>query len=381
MSGVFASAPEAWRNARNVLAVRLDNMGDVLMTTPALAAIKGDAPRHITLLASKAGAALRNHLPAVDDVLVYDAPWVKGPLRSGAADRRFLGKLAAGHFDAAVIFTVCSQSALPAALLCRMAGIPLRLAYARENPYGLLTDWVRETDNIETGMRHEVARQLDLVGTVGFETPDRSLAFKCNTIDVQGAQRKLDEAGGNHRAPYVVFHPGSTASSRRYPPERFARAAQIIAEQSGARIIFTGGTDDRDAAATAQSATQRASVSLAGALTIGELAALIRDAQLLVCNNSGPAHIAAAVQTPVVVLYALTNPQHTPWQVPAAVLNHDVPCRHCMKSVCPQEHHACLLGVEPEAVASEALALMRGRGNVVRMPRTTERQMTHDFVG
>jgi ADP-heptose:LPS heptosyltransferase len=82
---------------------------------------------------------------------------------------------------------------------------------------------------------------------------------------------------------------------------------------------------------------------------------------VLICNNSGPAHIAAALDTPVVVLYALTNPQHTPWQVASRVLNHDVPCRNCLRSVCPQGHHACLLRVEPEAVAHAALELFDAR--------------------
>ncbi|HEX7636960.1 MAG TPA: glycosyltransferase family 9 protein, partial [Burkholderiaceae bacterium] len=89
-----------------------------------------------------------------------------------------------------------------------------------------------------------------------------------------------------------------------------------------------------------------------------ELGALVARARLVLTNNSGPAHLAAALGTPVVDLYALTNPQHTPWQVPARVLSHDVPCRHCLRSRCPQGHHACLLGVPPQAAADAALALL-----------------------
>jgi ADP-heptose:LPS heptosyltransferase len=100
-------------------------------------------------------------------------------------------------------------------------------------------------------------------------------------------------------------------------------------------------------------------LSMAGELTLGELAALVAGAQVTVCNNSGPSHISAALGTPVVVLYALTNPQHTPWKVKARVLNHDVPCRNCLKSSCPQLHHDCLLKVEPEDVAVAALELLQ----------------------
>jgi ADP-heptose:LPS heptosyltransferase len=96
-------------------------------------------------------------------------------------------------------------------------------------------------------------------------------------------------------------------------------------------------------------------------LSLGELAALIGDAAVVVCNNSAPAHLAAAMGTPTVVLYALTNPQHTPWRVRTRVLNHDVACRNCLKSVCPEGHHGCLLGVEPHEVADAAVALLGGR--------------------
>src|SRR5690606_30945940 len=127
------TAAAAWKEARRILVVRLDNLGDVLMTTPALGAIRRSAPDvRLTLLGSRAGAAMRQHLPVIDDVIVYDAPWVKGApssAREAQTDRRMIDRLAGEHFDAAIIFTVCTQSALPAAMLCRLAGIPLRLAH------------------------------------------------------------------------------------------------------------------------------------------------------------------------------------------------------------------------------------------------------------
>jgi ADP-heptose:LPS heptosyltransferase len=88
------------------------------------------------------------------------------------------------------------------------------------------------------------------------------------------------------------------------------------------------------------------------------MVALIADAALLISNNSGPVHMAAALGTPVVVLYALTNPQHTPWQVRQRVLYHDVPCKYCYRSVCPQGHHACLSAVTPGEVIAAAEALL-----------------------
>ena len=99
---------------------------------------------------------------------------------------------------------------------------------------------------------------------------------------------------------------------------------------------------------------------------LGELAALLSLAPVLITNNTGPAHVAAATGTPVVDLYALTNPQHTPWAVPSRVLFHDVPCKYCYKSVCPTGHHDCLRRVPPEAVAQAARELLgreQGRGD------------------
>ncbi|HDR9006694.1 TPA: glycosyl transferase, partial [Burkholderia vietnamiensis] len=170
----------AWDRARRILCVRLDSLGDVLMTTPALRALKdGGRGRQLTLLTSRSGAALAGHLPMVDDVWTYDAPWVKHPEARGdpVADLDMVDRLLAGRFDAAVIFTVYSQSPLPAAMMCWLAGIPLRLAHCRENPYELLTDRVPETEP-ESHVRHEVARQLALVRSVGATTSDWRMAFE-----------------------------------------------------------------------------------------------------------------------------------------------------------------------------------------------------------
>lgn len=381
MSSVFSQIPSdaarempgarlaAWHSAANILVVRLDNLGDVLMSTPAIQAIKQSSPQaRITLLGSRSGTALAKHVPAIDDVIAYDAPWVKGQSHGDLSDRRLIAALRRGHYDAAVIFTVCTQSALPAALMCRLAGIPLRLGHSRENPYDLLTDWVPDHDQCEDGMRHEVARQLDLVRSVGFHTASERLVFRYAATDVLNMRRKFVAAGGDLNRPYVVIHPGATAASRRYPAERFGIAAENICRDSGCQAVFSGGHDELALVARAQAQMQQPSLSLAGQLTLGELAALIAGAQVTVCNNSGPAHIAAALSTPVVVLYALTNPQHTPWRVKSHVLSHDVPCRNCLKSRCPELHHDCLMKIAPDDVAEAALDLIDAPPAVWRDP-------------
>jgi len=361
-----ASDTARWRAARRLLAVRLDNLGDLLMTTPALLAMKHDAPGvHLALLTSPAGAALAPCLPWVDETIVDEVPWMKNGADAGMADgelgrreARLVERLAHGRFDAAVIFTVCTQSPLPAALVCRMAGIPLRLAHCRENPYGLLSHWVADHERVQDGMRHEVERQLALVRTVGWTIDDARLRLQTTAEHGARAGHRLHDAGADPARPYFVVHPGASAASRRYPAERFGAAADTIARQSGCMAVFTGDTGEAALIGEARAAMRQPSVSLAGQLGVGELAALIGGARLLLANNTGPAHIAAAMGTPVVALYALTNPQHTPWRVPSRVLNHDVPCRNCLKSVCPQGHHDCLRKVEPTAVAAASLGLL-----------------------
>ena len=363
MTPTNADAAARWAGVREVLAIRLDNLGDVLMTTPALAAVRESLPgARVTLLASPSGAALAPHLDAVDDVIAWRAPWVKQPPGSGSSaapgqdEADLIQTLAARRFDAAIVFTTCTQSALPAALTCRLAGIPLRLAHCRENPYDLLTDWVPDPDTIGDGMRHEVARQLALVATVGCRTRDERLRFALDAQAGTDLHTELRRAGIDPDARYVVVHPGATAPSRRYPAERFGSAADRIARRSGRTIVFSGGADELALIEQAQRAMTLPSHSVGGRLDLRRLGALIAGADLLVANNSGPVHLAAALGTPVVDLYALTNPQHTPWRVAARVLNHDVPCRHCLKSVCPQGHHDCLRRVEPGAVAAAATA-------------------------
>jgi ADP-heptose:LPS heptosyltransferase len=320
----------------------------------------------VALLAAPSSGMLQPHLPMVDEFIGFHAPWVKagaaaldaGGQARGAAERELLQRLQDTRFDAAVIFTVCTQSPLPAALLCRMAGIPLVLAHARERAYGLLSDAITDRDEMGPGLRHEVRRQLDLVGRVGLRTADERLRFKLREEDHVAAHRLLQLAGVDAARPYVLVHPGASAASRRYPAPAFGAAASLM-QAEGCRVVFCAGPGEAGLLQEAREAMGGTACLLPAPDQLGTLAGLIAGARVLVANNSGPVHLAAALGTPVVDLYALTNPQHKPWGVPARVLNHDVPCRNCLQSVCSEGHHDCLRRVEPRQVADAALALMR----------------------
>ncbi|MBW7924512.1 MAG: glycosyltransferase family 9 protein [Burkholderiaceae bacterium] len=357
---------EAWREAERVLCVRLDNMGDVLMTTPAIRAIRAAKPsRHVTLLGSSSGVRVAAHVPEIDATVGYEAPWVKNARthESGTdVDRALVDVLAAHRFDAAVIFTAYSQSPIAPALICRMAGIPLRLAHCRENPYLLLTDWLPETEPAQQ-LRHEVDRQLDLVAGFAPRPADLRLSFRVMQADRTMLATKLREAGVDPAAARIVVHPGASAPSRRWPAAHFAQALRELAQRQHRCIVLSGDAGECALVdgIVAQADRPARAHDLSGRLSLGELGALLEGADLLIANNTGPVHVAAALGTPVVDLYALTNPQHGPWRVPARVLNRDVPCRNCYKSVCPNGTQACLAGVEPREAVDAALALLSAR--------------------
>jgi lipopolysaccharide heptosyltransferase II len=362
----------SWEAAQNVLCVRLDALGDVLMTTPAIRALKESAAdRQITLLTSPSGAAVAPLVPEVNQFLVYEAPWMKStaPRANSEADWQMAALLRARQFDAAVIFTVFSQNPMPAAMLCYLADIPLRLAHCRENNYQLLTDWVRETEPEDT-IRHEVRRQLDLVAAVDCSTADERLSLRVCAKAHRHVAEILEELGFQRHRPWVVIHPGSTAASRRYSPDSYASVARDLVER-GQQVVFTGDEHEKPLVDYLRRQMHAPSISLAGRLVLAELAAVIQQAPLLIANNTGPVHIAAAVGTPVVDLYALTNPQHTPWQVPHRVLSHDVDCKYCYRSVCPQGHHRCLDLVAPESVVQASLELLNESLPRVDVPAAT----------
>ncbi len=349
-----------WEAARRLLVVRLDGMGDLLMTGPAIRALKvATDGRDVTALVSPAAAATARLLPGVDDVIVYRAPWMKEVNADAATDHALIEQLRARCFDAAVIFTVFSQSPLPAALLCHLAGIPRRAAHCRENPYALLTTWVMEKEP-EHGIRHEVERQLGLVVELGASPADDKLAISLpESARVWGARHRAEGR------PTIILHPGASAPSRRYPEESYATVLRLLEQELQAACILTGTEGERELLLRIRQAAGSDAALVCGA-SLAELAGLQQAVDVVVTNNTGPAHLAAAVGTPVVVLYALTNPQHAPWAAPSRVLSADVPCRNCFKSVCASGDHRCLRDVSPRQVVDAATELLLDASSLAR---------------
>jgi len=345
---------QPWSGVRRRLAIRLDALGDVLMTGPALRALRARAPEeHLALLVSSTGAPAARLLPEVDEVIVYDPPWMPSPLpaRDPSADLAMIDELRGRRFDGAAIFTVHSQSPLPAAMLAHLAGIPRRLAHAADNPYGLLTDWVPDPER-DGPVRHEVRRQLDLLAAVSVPADEDHLSLRVPADSVVAMRERLERLGLEPGEGFVVVHPGASAASRRYPPERFGAVVRAIVKDLGLRVIVTGSAAEAPLVMAVRRAAGVPVVRLAGRLSFADFSALLALTPLVVTNNTAAAHVAAAVATPVVVVYAMTNVQHTPWRVPSRVVVAEVPCRGCRRSVCPLGHHACLTSIEPGDVVA-----------------------------
>jgi lipopolysaccharide heptosyltransferase II len=345
---------------RRILVVRLDNIGDVVMLTPALRALRSAYPAaRIALLCSQAGGRVAPLLPWIDDVIVHRAIWqeTSGQAFDAHAEVSFIRSLAARRFDAAFIFTSFSQSPFPPAYACHLAGIPRRFGESKEFGGNVLTLAAPPLpDHV-----HQVDRNVHLLRAAGVPLAGTHLELHVPPADVRRARTLLLAHGIDAAAPYVVVAPGASCDARRYPAERYAAVAHLLARQSSFPVVVVGADADVPAAELILDVLPPgAGVSLAGRTSIPELAAVIRDAALVVTNNSGPLHLADAFRRPVVVLYAGTEyeEQWRPRFAPSVLLRRPTDCSPCFAFICPYDKQC--LDIEPAAVVEAALSLLGG---------------------
>lgn len=359
---------ERWNSARNVLLIRLDNLGDVLLTTPAFHAVREALPdARLTLLASSVGAQVGALDPDIDAVILYKAPWMDpwGTLpQDSQREQQFIAQIKEHHFDGAIIFTSYHQSSLPAAYLCYLADIPLRAAASIDGPGSLLTTRHKHPAHL----MHEVEHNLDLVAALGMTTHDDEMVLNVpDSALVRVSEMLVAHDAQREKRPLIVVHPGCSMPARTYPREMYIEVVRLLSEQLDAFVVVTGAADEQELVASVLEgvpvAHQHAFLGQAGTLSFPELCALIQLADLTITNNTGPMHIAAALKTPVVALFALTNPpeQWGPWHVPHRQLYHDVSCRICYQRVCPYQHE-CLRLVSPAMVVTAATELLTEAG-------------------
>jgi ADP-heptose:LPS heptosyltransferase len=348
------SAGNPWLVARNMLVVRLDNAGDVVMLGPALRAIKTTNPEcQITLLASPAGARAAPLLPWVDSVLVWRTLWQDlGHLPfEPTRENELIQLIAERSFDAAMIFTSFSQTPHVAAYVCYLAGIPLRAGESKEFGGSTLSTALRGTPDAT----HQVDRNLHLIRALGFTEIDLALEIAIPDASREAVTRRLREVGITPDQPLVLLHPGASAAARRYPAARFGQVAELL-QARGWPLIVTGSERERDLLEIV--AGDGGAIPILTDLSIEEFAALVARASAVACGNTLPLHLADATGTPVVALYSGTDliSQWRPRFAPSRVLQRATDCAPCYRFTCPIGLPC--LDVDPEEVvaAIEALA-------------------------
>jgi ADP-heptose:LPS heptosyltransferase len=336
----------------HVLVVRLDSAGDVLLAGPAVRAVAAGA-RRVTLLCGPRGRAAAELLTGVDELVEYRAPWIDpepDPVDPEGA-LALVERIRALAIDEAVVLTSFHQSPLPTALLLRLAGVPAVAATSVDYPGSLLNVRHRISDDV-----HEVERSLSLVGELGYELPpgeDDRLAVERPAVFPPpfGAE------------PYVVVHPGASVPARTWPVERHVELVGALAAR-GRNVAVTGSPDEVAVTGLVSAEGGGRVADLGGRTSLAELAEVLAGAQTVVVANTGPAHLAAAVRTPVVSLFApvVTAVRWRPWRVPHVLLgDQTAECAGSRARVCPVPGHPCLASVSVADVvaAVDVLAPLR----------------------
>jgi ADP-heptose:LPS heptosyltransferase len=339
--------PPDWTAMRRVLVVRADNLGDVVLASPAIRALRRAAPRAaIDVLASPVGATVAALVPGVSDVVTVSASWQQAGMPARPAEelaveeRQLVTRLRDRAYDAMVVFTSFSQSPWVAAHVGMLAGIPVRAVHSAEFGGAVATHWV--TPPPPGG--HQVDRCLHLLAALG--------------VPAAGVELELDVPPLAHALPHpvAVLAPGGSCPSKRYPARRFAAVAGLLAAE-GFTVLVTGSPREAPLVAEVVAGAAHPGVTPLGDVDVPQLAATIAAADLVVCNNSGCLHLADAAGTPVVCTYAGTEArtEMPPRTAPSRLLGRDVPCSPCRQFQCPY-HQECL-DVTPEEVAAAVLEL------------------------
>lgn len=355
-----------------ILLIRLRLIGDVVFTTPAVAALKHRFPdAAITYLVEPPAEPVVRHNPHLSSVVVVERP--RG-LERAWYDARLAWTLRRQRFDVVIDFHGGPRSSF----LARATGAPRRIGYAipgRTWAYTERLPWTRSL----VPPRHSVRNQWDLLAPLGIvqpadgeppvEMPDDQVAAR--SVDV-----RLTSAGVGAGTPLIVMHVSAGNPFRRWPQEHFADVAAVLAREDPARrIIISSGPSDRAAADhTAAAAAERAGpaakqIVRCGDFDLSELRALAGRAALYIGGDSGPMHIAATTSVPMVALFGPTLPERSmPWRQPSRAIAVDsgpLPCRPCHQRHCVPGDFRCLTALSPERVLDAARELL-ARENELR---------------
>jgi lipopolysaccharide heptosyltransferase II len=341
----------------------------VVFTTPAIGALRRRFPAaELTYLVEAPAEPVVRHHPGLNEIIVVERP--RG-LKRIRYDLQLARRLHAKRFDVVIDMHGGPRSGF----LTWATGAPQRIGYAlpgRQWSYTTRIPWSRSL----VPPRHSVLNQWDLLTPLGIEAPDRAVAPVVMPVDADADARvttRLATAGVDTAAPIVVLHVSAGNPFRRWPTDSFAEvAAQLAIDDPARRIVITSGPSEAEAAETvamqarALAGSAAASIVRTGEFDLSELRALVGRAALYIGGDSGPLHIAATTNTPVVALFGPTLPERSmPWRDPGvgsiAVDAGSLPCRPCHQRHCVPGDFRCLTGISPTMVLDAARTLLPNR--------------------
>lgn len=324
--------------------IRTDRMGDVLLNVPAIRALKQRFNAYIVALVAPELKELMESFPEIDRVLPFDEEnWQKGiPARF-----QLLRRIRKERFDLAVILNPARRFHV---LTC-LAGIPMRLGYNRKWGF-LLTHKIEDKKSL--GLKHEVEYNLDLVRHIGADTEDKGISIKADREDARFVEELLAKSGIKNEDLLIAVHPHSTNPAKCWPRKNFVLVMDELSRRFAVKVVLIGGKEETNAAIEMLSLTACRPVNLSGLLSLKQLSAFFRRCVLLISNDSGPVHIAAASDASAVVIFGRNIPgvgpkRWGPWGKGHIILHEDPGCNPCLDRNCPYGFK-CLTSISSEDV-------------------------------
>lgn len=325
---------------RRILLIKPSSLGDIVHAMPTLAALRERFPQaEVTWLVKRQWAPLVEVIDGVDQICAVEQGLMG-----------WLGRvpdLRAAGFD----LVVDLQGLFRSGVMAWLTGCGRRVGFAngREGSPWFYTQRVA----VPVAPMHAVDRYLLVAEALGAARPKvPRFDFLDRPEDGQAAEAILSAAGLARSSPWIAMNVSARWETKRWPPQQFAEAADRLADAPGIPIVFMGGPGERPETHAVMARMRTKAIDLTGQTPVGLLPGLLRRAALLLTNDSGPMHIAAAVGTPVVALFGPTDPVKTgPYGLGHVVLSHAVECRPCFRRECSRAVTLeCLTGVTPEQV-------------------------------
>ena len=332
---------------QRILLIKPSSFGDIVQSLPVLAALKRSWPEaEIDWAIKPEWAQLIEDHPLLQRIVLFPRGWSDALRRAKS--------LRARRYD----LVIDLQGLLRSGLCAMLTGCPARAGFAdsREGSFWCYTQRVQ----VSAGRVHAVDRYLDLVRQLGVATgPPVTFPLPERVSERDWLKQLWQRENIDAAETICVLHPAARWKTKRWPAERFARLADRLIAEHGARVILVGGADALGTIDDVRGQMKRKVLNLGGATNLRQLAALLRRANLLVTNDSGPMHLAAALGTPVVALFGPTDPRRVgPYGEGHVVLRKDIDCSSCNRNRCARDG-ACMKAIEVDEVLCGARHIIR----------------------